>query len=107
MYSYYLQLQSGSETAEQYPLTKERTVIGRHPSCDVMIPESAVSRQHAEIVLATSGSGTISLRDLGSRNGTYVNGEQVSGPVPLSVGDCISIGGLQLRLSALDRKSVV
>jgi sigma-B regulation protein RsbU (phosphoserine phosphatase) len=101
VYSYYLQLQSGSETAEQYPLTKERTVIGRHPSCDVMIPESAVSRQHAEIVLATSGSGTISLRDLGSRNGTYVNGEQVSGPVPLSVGDCISIGGLQLRLSAL------
>lgn len=101
MHAYHLQLGGGPGTGEHYPLTKERTVIGRHPSCDLMIPESAVSRQHAAITLATTGDGTITLEDLGSRNGTFVNGEQVMGPTVLHVGDQLCVGGQQLTLGAL------
>ena len=101
MYAYYLQLEGDPGNGEQYPLTKERTVLGRHPSCDVMIPESAVSRQHAVITLAHGGASTITLEDLGSRNGTFVNGEQLVGPTPLNVGDELSVGGQQLTLRAV------
>jgi sigma-B regulation protein RsbU (phosphoserine phosphatase) len=98
---YFLQIVNGPHTGEQYPLSKERTVIGRHPSCDVMIPESAVSRQHAAIMLPGQGSVSITLEDLGSRNGTFVNGDEVNGPRVLHVGDELSIGGQQLALCSL------
>lgn len=98
MYAYYLQIESGPHAGEQYPLAKERTVIGRHPSCDVMIPESAVSRQHAAITMPPGGSGPITLEDLGSRNGTFVNGDQVAGRSVLNLGDELCIGGQQLTI---------
>ena len=101
MYAYYLQLEGGPGTGEQYPLTKERTVLGRHPSCDVMIPESAVSRQHAVITLARGGAASVTLEDLGSRNGTFVNGEQVVVPTLLNAGDELCVGGQQLTLRAV------
>lgn len=101
VYSYYLQLETGPNTGEQFPLARERTVIGRHPSCEVMIPESSVSRQHAAITVAAGSAGKITLEDLGSRNGTFVNGEQVSLPTLLSVGDELCIGGQQLSLGAV------
>jgi sigma-B regulation protein RsbU (phosphoserine phosphatase) len=101
MSDFFLQIVNGPNTGERYPLTKERTVIGRHPSCDVMIAESAVSRQHAAITIAGHGSAGITLEDLGSRNGTFVNGQSVSGPWLLHVGDELSIGGLQLTLGAV------
>ena len=100
MYTYYLQIESGPNAGEQFPLVKERTVIGRHPSCEVMIPESSVSRQHASITVAVGGSGAITLEDMSSRNGTFVNGEQVRTPTLLSVGDELCIGGQQLVLGA-------
>jgi len=68
-----------------------------------MIPESAVSRQHAAITLATTSASTstITLEDLGSRNGTFVNGEKVVGPAVLRVGDELCIGGQQIKLGAV------
>lgn len=101
MNAYYLQIESGPHAGEQYPLAKERTVIGRHPSCDVMIPESAVSRQHAAITIPAGGTGAITLEDLGSRNGTFVNGDQVSGRSVLNLGDELCIGGQQLTIRGM------
>lgn len=97
--AYHLQLQSGPNAGEQFPLTRERTVIGRHPSCDVMIPESAVSRQHAAIVVDGSGDdGVVTVEDLGSRNGTLLNGRAISAPQRFHVGDELSVGGQQIVL---------
>lgn len=72
---------------------QERSVIGRADTCDIVVGEGAVSRQHCEIVwLAVQ----YVLRDLGSANGTFVNGEQVQ-VAPLRDGDLIEVGLVQLR----------
>jgi hypothetical protein len=61
-----------------YRLTKPVTRIGREPAAnDIVIPHDTVSSQHAEIVFR---EGAFSLRDLRSRNGTFVNGKQISHP---------------------------
>lgn len=70
-----------------------RIRIGRGKECEVRAVDGgdrSVSRVHAELVVAPSGGLTV--RDAGSRNGTYLNGERVSGPVPVRIGDKIRLG---------------
>ncbi len=64
--------------------------VGRHEENDVVIPSDIVSRQHAMFQVAEDG--TFYLIDMGSRNGSYVNGGRVSVPVALQDGDSISLG---------------
>ncbi len=64
--------------------------IGRHPDCDVVLNDAEVSRQHAEV---RREDGAFVVLDLGSLNGTRVNGAGVKQPRPLQDGDEISIGG--------------
>jgi len=64
--------------------------VGRHEENDVVIPSDIVSRQHA--MLQRSEDGTYYLIDMGSRNGSFVNGSRVSVPVGLQDGDQISLG---------------
>lgn len=71
-----------------FPLTRDRIVIGRTSSCDLRIPLSSVSRQHCEVYKDSSGA---KLRDLGSSNGTYHNNVRVQ-EVSLAAGDEIVIG---------------
>lgn len=63
-------------------------VIGREPSCDVIITDRQVSRFHARISPTMEG---IMLEDLGSKNGTHCNGNPILGPVILQEGDTIQI----------------
>lgn len=70
--------------------------IGRSPHNDIVISDLGVSKQHAE--LHRSSAGTYSIIDLGSHNGTYVNGTRVD-QAELTEGDIIVIGHLRLRLS--------
>lgn len=70
------------------------TLIGRQTGCHVRIPAAEISRQHCEVLLKGE---TITLRDLGSANGTYVNGEKVDQRV-LSAGDMVTIGSVNLLL---------
>lgn len=56
--------------------------------CDIVLPERQVSRQHAEIYL---DQGLYYLRDLGSKNGTYVNEQAITEPVRLQDGDSVQI----------------
>jgi pSer/pThr/pTyr-binding forkhead associated (FHA) protein len=72
-------------------------VIGRMSECDVTLSDSNVSRRHAEIRAA--GTGYV-LADLGSTNGTLVNGERLSAERRLADGDIISVGGTHLRFEA-------
>src|SRR4051812_1865223 len=73
----------------------ERTVIGRMDSCDVRILDGLISKRHAEIAHA---NGRWSLRDLGSSNGTLVNGCRVHAH-DLREGDEIVLGGARLVFS--------
>jgi len=63
--------------------------IGRHPDCDVVLNDAEVSRQHAEV---RREDGGFTIVDLGSLNGTKVNGGGVKAPRALQDGDVISIG---------------
>ncbi len=71
----------------------ERAVIGRDAGCEIVLAEPAVSRRHAEIEWTYRG---YVLRDLGSRNGTFLNSDEVSEAL-LADGDLIEVGLVQLR----------
>lgn len=75
-----------------------RQVVGRQPGCAVLLADSRVSRMHAEIVVGeTSGSG-VEVRDLGSTNGTFVDGDPVT-TATLTGGETVSFGGVELVYS--------
>jgi hypothetical protein len=74
-----------------------RLTVGRAPSCDCLVPEESVSRRHAE--LRREGDSWL-LRDLGSRNGTRVNGMRVIEEVEVRPGDRLTLGDATYRLSA-------
>lgn len=72
-----------------------RAVAGRSTASDLHIPHEEVSRTHAVI---WRESGTTWIGDLGSSNGTAVDGSPVEGPTPLVLGDVISFGGVRYEL---------
>jgi hypothetical protein len=71
--------------------------IGRLPECAVVVTDPNVSRRHAEVRQAASGFVVV---DLGSTNGTLVNGIRIAGEQVLRDGDIISVGTTQLRFEA-------
>lgn len=75
-------------TRREFPVTRDRIVIGRKPTCDLRIPLLSVSRQHCEIKL---NDGQVTVRDLGSSNGTFHNSERIQEQT-LSPGDELTIG---------------
>ena len=77
-----------------FPLASGITIIGRHPNCDLRIPLMEISRRHCQL---DCHSGLFSLRDLGSSNGTFVNGERIE-ETQLKPGDHIQIGQLTFVL---------
>ncbi len=79
-------------------LQAERLILGRAPECDVVIEGRLISRRHAAI--SRAGQGYI-LEDLGSHNGTAVNGQRIAGPWKLNDGDQIELGGIG-RLTFVD-----
>jgi hypothetical protein len=78
-------------------LPDDSATIGRANECDCVLTEPSVSRRHAR--LRRDGRRWL-LRDLGSRNGTRVNGMRVAEEVEVRPGDQISLGGVRYRLGA-------
>ncbi|HNA89675.1 MAG TPA: FHA domain-containing protein [Anaerolineales bacterium] len=78
-----------STPSKEFELTKSEIIIGREDSVDITIPASAVSRRHARLMLI--GENYV-LEDLGSSNGTYVNGEKIDKQHTLKSGDKIRLG---------------
>jgi len=68
-------------------------VLGRNLECDIVLNDSNVSRRHAEF---TCAAGEVAVRDLGSTNGTRVNGVLVTGEQILQHGDVIGFGSVQI-----------
>lgn len=81
---------------QHYPLTAEVTVIGRSSETDLPLDDTGVSRRHAEIRRTPHG---YELVDLGSTNGSFVNGERVSA-VALTDGSLITIGRTRIVFHA-------
>jgi len=75
-------------TTQSFPLPSAVVFIGRRQDCDLCIPLSMVSRRHCEIY---SEYGKITVRDLKSRNGTFVNGESIE-EIQVKAGDTLKIG---------------
>jgi sigma-B regulation protein RsbU (phosphoserine phosphatase) len=84
---------NGQNGANRFDLLPGETAIGRHPECGIVVDAGAVSRYHAKIV-ATDDS--FSVEDLGSRNGTFLNGQLLTKPEYLREGDRIRISEIEL-----------
>ena len=79
-----------------FPINKGQVSVGRDVRCEVMVNHSSVSRRHAEVVRLAEG---YLLRDLGSRNGSFVNGQRVEEYL-LQDGDVVGFGDKQLIFQA-------
>jgi hypothetical protein len=90
-----LEILEGAEAGAQIPVS-DSLVIGRADEADLTLADAGVSRNHARV---SGGAGGASIEDLGSSNGTFVNGERVEGSRALSDGDQIQLGGAILRVS--------
>ncbi len=77
----------------EHPIRLGVNVIGREG--DVAIPDPRVSRRHAQI---TSADGRFLIEDLGSTNGTTLNGNSISGSVEFTPQDALAFGGVEVRL---------
>jgi hypothetical protein len=90
---------SGKYQGGEFPLRPHREiVIGRSSELDMVLVEDMVSRKHAKI---TTDDKTVSIQDLGSTNGTFVNGEKIR-KVELKDGDRILIGTSIVKLVYVD-----
>ncbi len=82
-----------------YPLGVEPAGIGRSGENAIVLAHERISRRHAQI--EWDGERYL-LRDLGSRNGTVLNGRRIEAPEPLRHGDLIGVGGFTLFFDAAD-----
>ncbi len=91
----------------RFRVTEDGLLLGREDSCDVVIPDQSVSREHARLLLH---NGTVWVQDAGSRNGVYVNQKRVVRHRPMGPGDALTIGNHEFTLelggvTADDRRS--
>lgn len=99
-----LSIVQGVEPGKKYPLTEQRSVIGRSADCEVALDVAAVSRRHAVVV--REGEDYL-LEDLGSRNGTYLNGIRIASSEKLSHGDRIVVCDQELSFDSLQAPSML
>ena len=74
-----------------FKISGEESIVGRSPEAQVRLMEEGVSRKHARIIRTLEGK--FELSDLGSTNGTYLNGTRLAGPGRLDEGDRVQLGG--------------
>ncbi len=88
-----LVVRKGPDAGERFVLLKDETTLGRDPQSDIFLNDITVSRKHARVDRA--GKGAVKIADVGSLNGTYVNGERVD-ETTLHSGDEIQIGKFKM-----------
>ena len=91
-----LRVASGKQEGSEIPLPTGKFLVGREEDCHLRPNSDLVSRHHC---VFTVDEFTVRLRDLGSTNGTFVNGERIRGAVVLNAGDRVVIGKLELDVA--------
>ncbi|MFI5893899.1 FHA domain-containing protein [Actinoplanes sp. NPDC051513] len=81
------------------PLSSATTTVGRDADLAARLDDPTVSRRHATIEL---GHGRMTVHDLGSLNGTYVNGSRIQGSAEIRAGDVVSFGSVSARVAGSD-----
>ncbi|HQL49280.1 MAG TPA: GGDEF domain-containing protein [Holophaga sp.] len=97
----------GNPLGEVLPLRGPEVAFGRASSSEICLPEPEVSRRHAVIHLKTDSDGMagVFLEDLGSTNGTFLNGHRIvasGAPVRMAEGDVVRVGSQAFKLKQLD-----
>ncbi|MFM7137444.1 MAG: FHA domain-containing protein [Planctomycetota bacterium] len=87
---------SGKSAGRTISIKRSKLLIGRAEECDVRPLSEEVSRRHAAVIV---GPADVWVEDLGSRNGTFVNGNRIEAKTKLADGDMIRVGSLELRVS--------
>lgn len=87
--SFRMIVRTGPNPGTTYDLTKEVSLLGRDVSNEIILGDAEISRQHARL---TRTPGGYVLEDLGSTNGTFVNGERLMAPRVLNPGDLVALG---------------
>lgn len=94
-FAWALTIEGGRQTGLTYVLGPGNTVAGRGPDAAIFLPDVTVSREHVRFSVDNTG---LSMSDLGSTNGTYVNGQRLAAGM-LKEGDELMIGKYHLRVS--------
>ena len=97
-----LLLVTGPSAGKRFELQAELT-LGRSPSCEIPLEDQRVSRRHAKLEWV---DGQARVQDLGSRNGTLVNGERIDVPVVLLPGDRVQVGDTTVLYEPSSRAAV-
>jgi hypothetical protein len=84
-------------SGQRLAVTAHAITIGRLPECTIVLNDPNTSRRHAEIRRGLQGTTVV---DLGSTNGTKVNGQRITGEHTLAAGDIITVGNTHLRFEA-------
>jgi predicted component of type VI protein secretion system len=87
---------SGKSAGRSISIKRNKLLIGRAEECDVRPLSEEVSRRHCAVIV---GPADVWVEDLGSRNGTFVNGDRIEAKTKVSDGDMIRVGSLELRVS--------
>ena len=97
----FLDLVTAGRRVTRFPLAEGRTIIGRHPDCEIVFEAAAVSRQHAVVTCSADGAF---IEDLQSRNGTQINGLPLTARRRLEDGDEIGVCGQRLVFAEANRR---
>ena len=84
-----LVIRQGPQAGMSFPLTGQQSVIGREEGLEIVLQDPESSRRHSRVYWQ---AGRYVIEDMGSTNGTFVNGIQITGPQFLNAGDSIGVG---------------
>ena len=90
---------TGPEGKHRFAMVGEEIIIGRAPSCDIAIGHKSISRRHLRI--AIEGDHFVA-EDLGSQNGTRLNGKRITGPTPFERGDKLQMSDFTVEVGFLE-----
>jgi predicted component of type VI protein secretion system len=96
-------VKDGALAGRRFELGDADLVVGRE-GADITLDDSQLSRRHARLALR---EGAVEVEDLGSTNGTYVNGARIEAPTRLSPGDTVRIGTTTLQLEGAGSSATV
>ena len=100
---HYLVVDHGEESGQIFELGTQPLTIGREAGRDIVLADSNVSRRHAQICLA---DGEALVWDLGSTNGTFVDGRRITTPTRMSDGSVLQVGSKKLKYERRSRRDV-